>query len=223
MCRASCLLRWERAIWPMTSALIIRVSYAQTCQVSCKTNPMTAPLSPATHFPTSTMPASQSCGISDLEASLERDPEAGEAMAREQLGITPSGWHSWTTGWCLWIQPDPVLYGQVRYLEGKELHEFVPCLQAYHLTWCQSFPLQVSQPTSMICITMEPNCTVRTPKSCICFLSLRYSWHKISQWLFFKAGFPLRLPTGCSPKPMILSKKSSTGWPSNIGHRKGSL
>lgn len=77
MRRASCLLRWERAIWPMTSALIIRVSYAQTCQVSCKTNPMTAPLSSTTHFP-STMPASQSCGISDLEASLERDPEARE-------------------------------------------------------------------------------------------------------------------------------------------------
>lgn len=179
------------------------------------------PLSAPPH--TSPVPTSQSCEISDLEASLEQGPEAREAMAGEQPEITPLGQHSPTTSQCLWIHAGPVLYGQVRYLEGKGLHEFVSCLQVYHLTWYLSLPLQVSQPASMLCNTTKPNCTVRTPKSCMYFLSLRYSWHKISQCLFFKAGFPLHLPTGCSPKPVILSKKSSTGWPSNIGHRKGSL
>lgn len=206
----------ERAIWPVMSAVIIRASYTQTCQASCKNKAAIAPFSPTTRFPSASISV-----LRDLRPRSQlgtRSWSKREATAGEQLGQrTP------TTSWRLWVHAGPVLYGQVRYLEEKGLHEFVSCPQVYHLTRYPSLPLQVSQPASMLCNTTEPKCTVRTPKSCICFLSLRYSWHKISQCLFFKAGFPLHLPTGCSPKPVILSKKSSTGWPSNIGHRKGSL
>lgn len=139
------------------------------------------------------------CGISDLKASLEWDPEARERQWLE---------NSW--GWCRWgdipeewadasVRPGPALHGHVQYWEGKGLHEFVPCLQVCHLTRYWSLALQVSQPASMLCNTMEPNCTLRTPKSCVCFLSIRYSWHKISQWLLFRAVFPLHIPTGCYP------------------------
>lgn len=211
----------ERTIWPLMSALTIRASYTQTCQALCKNKAVIAPFSPTTHFPSANISV-----LWDLRPRSQlgtRSWSKREAMAGEQPEITPLGRHSPTTSQCLWIRAGPVLYGQVQYLEGKGLHEFVSCIQVYHLTWYLSLPLQVSQPASMLCNTTEPNCTVRTPKSCMYFLSLRYSWHKISQCLFFKAGFPLHLPTGCSPKPVILSKKSSTGWPSNIGHRKGSL
>lgn len=210
-------LGWERAIWPMMSAGIIRASYAQTCLVSSQSHD-------CLFQPDHTLPQ-LSTSISVLWHLRPRSQLGTRSWSKRQwqLGITPLGWHSWTAGWYLWTHPGPGLYGQVRYLKGKGLHEFVPHLQIYHLTWYRSLPLQVSWPASMLCNTNEPNCTVRAPKSCICFLSLRYSSHKISQWLFFKAGFPLRLPTGCSPNPVILSKKSSTGWPSSIGHRKGSL
>lgn len=175
-----------------------------------------------THFP-STTSISVLWHLSPKSQLGMRSWSKGESMTGEQLRMMPLGWHSCRVGWCLCVHPGPVLYGHVRYLKGKGLHEFVPCLQAYHLTRYWSLALQVSRPASMFCNTMEPNCTLRTPKSCVCFLSIRYSWHKISQWLLFKAGFPLHLPTGCCPKCVILSKKSSAGWPSNIGHRKGSL
>lgn len=159
----SCFLGCERAIWPMTSALIIRALYAQMCQVSGKNKPMT---------PHTTPPHTSQAFINIWHAGSQPRSQLGtrsrskRGAATTSLQVTPPGWHSWTNSWCLWIHPDPISYGQWGIRRGKGLHRFVPCPRIYHLTSYGCLPLQVSWPTSVLCNTMEPSSAVRTPKSC---------------------------------------------------------
>lgn len=222
-CGPSCFLGCERAIWPMTSALIIRASYAQTCQVSGKNKPMTPHTTPP--HPTLPKPSSTS-DLWDLSlgANLEQDPEAKEGQrpplcrSHHQGGIPEQ-----TAGASGSILTPSHMASEVY---GGERGYIGLSLVPEYITWHHMGVFHFRFLDQPVCFVTPWNQVVRRGHlnhvHRVCFPTPRYSWHKISQWLFFKAGFPLRLPTGCSPKLVIVSKKSSTGWPSNIGHRKGS-